>query len=401
MRLCYLLGFLILNASLSKAQTNLKLNGDLKGAQQLEVNRKYSFLKSPVGFGLVKEFKSNPQTPAYIFKEERNTAWFTLNIPFKGALTFEIIPHRTADDYDWMLFNFNGLQKEIEKGTAKPLRTNNTRNEKSTAGKTGLKPAVSQTFTQPGKGNNYSKTLDVKTGEKLALIVDNIYHNGAGFDIKINLSDPPLTGSLVVLEGIVRDKNTKKPLPAEVIAEDDSTGTFIAKTISNPLTGKYKLNVPANQGLNLTAYNSNYLFITKDITLKNSQHNTLDFELDTLQSGSKLILVNIHFYPNKDLILPTSKPELERLLGFLKEHPSWSAKIIGHSNNNIFASARYLQQLSFNRAIAIKKFLTQNAIPEARVSCAGMGGKNPIANTNNPVDELQNLRVEVVLTNEE
>ncbi len=396
MRSCYLLGFLLLSIGFCKAQTNLKLNGDLKGAQQLEVNRKYSFSKSPVGFGLIKEFKISSKRSPYIFKEERNTAWFTLNIPFKGILTFEIVPHNVNDDYDWMLFDFDGLQKEIEKGTAKPLRTNNTRNQESIASKTGLKPTVAQTFTRPGKGNNYSKTLDVNSGEKLALIVDNIYDNGGGFDIKINLL-PKYSSPFITLEGIVRDKKTKKPLSAEVIAEDDSTGTAIAKIISDPITGKYKLNVPTYRALNVTASNIKYLFATKDLTIKNVQNTTLDFELDTLSAGNKLILVNIHFYPNKDQILPTSQPELERLLIFLKEHPSWSAKIVGHTNNNVFTSVRYLQQLSFSRALAIKKFLTQNAISEKRISCTGMGGKNPLVNTNDPEEELKNLRVEVVL----
>ena len=401
MRLCYLLGFLILNAGLSKAQTNLKLSGDLKAAQQLEVNRKYTFNKSPVGFGSLKEFKINSKRSPYIFKEERNTAWFTLTMPFKGILTFEITPKNRDDDYDWMLFSYNvTLQKEIENGTAMPLRSNNTRNKGAISSKTGLKNGATQSFTQPGKGNSYSKILEVKTGEKLALIIDNLQKDGAGFDIKISLL-PQISGPFIALEGVVRDKKTRKPLSAQVTAEDDSTGAFISKVVSDPITGKYKLQVPASRALNITAYHTKYLFTTKELTIQNTPNNKLDFELDTLESGSKLILVNIHFYPNKDLILPTSEPELQRLFNFLKEHPSWSAKIIGHANNNVFASVRFLQQLSFNRAIAIKKYLTQNSISEERISCTGMGGKNPLVISDNPIEELKNLRVEVVLTNDE
>ena len=376
------------------AQEKLPLNGDLKGAPVIHVNQNYSFNKSPIGYGKLKEFKTNPGRSHFIFKEERNSAWFLINVPYNGVLTFDLTPQQLSDDYDWMLFTYTAdLEKSIRNETVNPLRSNNARNSKSTLSKTGIGNTGKSNFVKPGPGNNYSMPLSVKKGVKLALIVDNIY-GGKGFDLIFRLNSS-FTGPFVFIEGNVKDRYRENNIAAEVVVEDDSTGVLIAKTFSDTLTGRYNLSVPAGRPLNISASNPAYLFSTLDTAI--IENAAIDFVLDTISTGSKLALYNIHFYPNKADILPSSYPELSRLLQFMKNRPEWAIKVTGHTNTNVFAPTKYLHQLSFNRALAVKKYLVENSIPEKRISCAGLGGKDPLIITNDPEAGLKNLRVEITL----
>ena len=386
MRSCSVIMFLMLIAGSSYSQTVHLPGADLQTAMKIDVNRTYSFPQGPKGYGKLKEFQLNSKKSPYIFREERNSAWFLINIPYQGILTFDLTPHDLNNDYDWMLF-------KSASDLANPLRSNNARNNKSTLSRTGLKTSSKVAFVKPGPGNNYSVPLEVKAGNKLYLVVDNI-NGGKGFDLSIRLNQN-FGSKTVMLEGIIKDKFSLTNLSAEVIVEDDSTGAEIGKVKSDSITGKYKLKIPANRSLNATAYHPKYMFVSREVFA--TQDTEANFNLDTIAFGKKLVLYNIRFYPNKDQILPSSYPELERLINFLTENPRQAIKIVGHTNNNVFASARYLQQLSFARAIAVKKYLLNHTISDKRISCAGMGGKEPLVNTRDPILGMKNLRVEVVL----
>ena len=171
MRIALLFVFYLMYPGVTRAQNEILLKGDLKVALSINVNQQYSFKKSPSGYGRVKEFKLNPARAATIFREERNSTWFLIDIPFNGILTLDVIPHQVKDDYDWMLFKHNNeTEKNILNETAIPLRTNNARNATAQASKTGMATGATSKFVRPGPGNNYSLPLTVRGGDKLALV---------------------------------------------------------------------------------------------------------------------------------------------------------------------------------------------------------------------------------------
>lgn len=389
-----LLIWLLFQGARASTQTLDRNTGDLKGALNIKLNKTYLFKRSPNGFGQIREFSRDAKRSANIFREERHSAWFTFTIPYKGILTMVISPESLKDDYDWMLYDFKSLQGRNPEEVM-PLRSNNARNDAALSGKTGMLEQGNQLRVPPGPGNNYSSPVEVWPGQKLILVIDNIY-GGKGFAMQLNLRPQY---ELITLEGTVKDKRTGKSVQAEITVEEDSTGKELARITSDAQTGRYKINVPAAVKLNLTAGNPDYLFSSQKAILKSN--GKLDFALDTISKGNKLVLYNLHFYPNKDELLPGAWPELSRLTEFLKKHPEWNVRIIGHTNVNLFASNRYLQQLSFNRALAVKRFLLQNSISEKRLSCIGLGGKNPLVVTNDPQEGLRNLRVEVELVSKQ
>jgi len=307
-------------------------------------------------------------------------------------LDLDIIPDSPRDDYDWMLFNATpDLNELLESGRAQLLRSNNSRNDEFIKGKTGLKEGYSNLYEEPGPGKSYSKSVEVKGGQKLALLIDNIYDAGSGFKFISWLR--PAVSETRVLTGTVRDKNTHAPIPAQIICEDDSTGAEMMRTLAGA-DGAYSMAIPADRAVNIVVQYSGYIFQTEDIEKEDSRA-VIDFALAPATEADKLILYNIHFTPDRDIISAASEPELLRLVSILQQQKAWEIKIIGHTNNNPFADARYLQKLSFNRAVAVKKYFTAGGIEAKRITCIGVGGKSPLVITKDPVEGLRNLRVEI------
>ena len=390
----YIIGFVIPVSS----QTSKPSQADLEGATVLTVNREYTFKTPPKGFGKKQEFPANKKRSSNIFKQERNTTWFLIPIPYGGILTFEISPLNTVDDYDWMLFEYDKKFKDLIKTfKASPLRSNNARNDLKIKGKTGLKDGITNFFAVPGPGNSYSKPLKVKKSDTLVLVVDNIKDPKGGFIFKSNLVlDFDLEGKL---SGTVYNSLTKAKLPAKIICEDDSSGTILSSAKADN-AGNFSINIPLNRSVNITADHPGFIFKTADIKTT-AKANKQDFALDPVEDGRVFMLFNIHFRPDKDIVLPNAQPELIRLSEFLKQNSNYDIKITGHTNNNPFADTRYLQRLSFNRALAVKKYLLLTGVAESRMSCMGVGGKKPLVITKNPDEAMKNLRVEVELKKRE
>ncbi|WP_256010873.1 OmpA family protein [Desertivirga xinjiangensis] len=392
MRFLVLYMLVLLHSISLNAQENA---GDLKYAKSLQVNTTYVFSRSPVGYGKVQEFKINKRRSPVIFKIERNTIWLKLGIPYDGILSFEIKPKQLSDDYDWMLYRYNqDLASAIARNNILPVRSNISRNDLQIKSRTGLAEGYINSYANAGPGKSFSKPLDVKAGDSLAIIIDNIYDGGAGFSFVSKLK--PSYPLVARVTGKVFNSEKQDSLPAaRIVCEDDLTGVALSETYANQ-NGEYSLAVPLGRAINVTAQHPGFIFKTEDISLSRNL-DTLDFYLEPPADGKKLLLFNIHFSPDKDLIMMNATPDLVRLANFLKEHGGFDARIIGHTNNNPFAENSYLQQLSFKRALAIKKNLVNMGISEKRLSCIGVGGKNPIIVSKNPLENLKNLRVEVLL----
>ncbi|MVN20217.1 OmpA family protein [Mucilaginibacter arboris] len=389
--------FILLLISLKvSGQNNYALKGDYADAVNLNIHQKYTFPASAKGFGKIQEYPINKARSRYLFEKERNTCWFSLSVENDGFLTFDIIPFSASDDYDWMLF------KEITIGSGnsridynKPIRTNNSRNDGTIAGKTGLKEGFFNLFTAPGPGKSYSKPISVYKGENYILVVDNIYPGGKGFTFSSQISktlSPPISNSL--MSGFITDKESMLPLQAAITVED-TAGKMVAGTVSDSLTGKFSFKVPPEDKLMITISKKGYVLVNDFLSVKTVWQQ--NYQLQKLKEGARIIFYNIHFLPNSPAIVNTSGTDLNNLLTFLQEEKNWKIQIIGHTNSNVFTDEHYLQQLSERRAWAVKTFLLQHGIANNRIRCFGLGGKNPLYDNKKPEEAVKNLRVEIVL----
>jgi outer membrane protein OmpA-like peptidoglycan-associated protein len=371
---------------------------DLATARKISVNEIYRFPQSPAGYGNQKEFRLSAARSPYLFKEERNSCWLEFSIPYDGILYFDIAPYRSVDDYDWMLFRATPtLAAEIAEERCSPLRTNNSRNDESIRGLTGIREGFGNHFSRPGLNPGFSSPVEVAAGEKLLLLIDNIYDGGDGFDLDIRLK-PIFRDPLVLVEGRVLDKRTRQPLRKASLLLEDRISSYKTDSVTTDAEGRYNLSLPPRRTVTLIASAPGYVYKSELVHLKDTLPVTYDFELDSVQTGKKLTVFNIYFEPNSSGILPASRNELDRLVAFLSREPRY-LRVVGHTNNNAFAEARFLQQLSFNRAVAVKRFLVNKGVDEKRISCIGVGGKDPITVTRDPEEALKNLRVDIILGN--
>ena len=111
----------------------------------------------------------------------------------------------------------------------------------------------------------------------------------------------------------------------------------------------------------------------------------------SLNAYAKTILFN----SGKSSIKAASTGVLVDIISILKEYPNANFVIEGHTDS--IGSYTTNQNLSENRAAAVKEFLIAKGINSARLSSKGYGEDKPIASNINKAGRAQNRRVEINL----
>jgi outer membrane protein OmpA-like peptidoglycan-associated protein len=89
-----------------------------------------------------------------------------------------------------------------------------------------------------------------------------------------------------------------------------------------------------------------------------------------------------------------SKATLDALLGAVKNQPTWSFAIEGHTDN--VGDDTHNQVLSTKRAEAVKAYLVRAGIEATRLSTQGFGATRPVGSNDTSSGRAQNRRVEIV-----
>ena len=88
--------------------------------------------------------------------------------------------------------------------------------------------------------------------------------------------------------------------------------------------------------------------------------------------------LNLEFATNSAELRPEHRREIQKAVEFLRQYPTASAVIEGHTDSD--GSAEYNQQLSERRAVAVLNYLVnEQSIASSRLSAVGYGEANPIA----------------------
>ena len=127
-----------------------------------------------------------------------------------------------------------------------------------------------------------------------------------------------------------------------------------------------------------------------------TEHNLSDFF--KINDKNKVVLKNVNFDFDKTEFKKSSLPELQNLNMFLASNPKVKILITGHTDDS--GSVSYNMQLSLQRALAIKAWLTENGIESSRISCVGKGLDIPIENNLDEHNKSKNRRVEFEIIDE-
>ncbi|KMQ76726.1 OmpA family protein [Marinobacter subterrani] len=100
--------------------------------------------------------------------------------------------------------------------------------------------------------------------------------------------------------------------------------------------------------------------------------------------------MKFHYGFNKHSLAAEDIGFLQQHAAYLRQHPSVSIRIHGHSDN--FGAEDYNGFLSRLRANAVARILMQEGVPESRILMAHWGSARPLAR---PEDHAANRRVEL------
>jgi len=208
---------------------------------------------------------------------------------------------------------------------------------------------------------------------------------------KVEVSSSQLT----IFRGNTLDEITKQPVGAEIVITDNGSGTVLNRIESNSETGKFIVTLPSGKNYGIAVNADGYLFHSENFDIPeggNFQLVEKDVLMKKVEIGTKVILRNIFFDTDKATLRPESKYELDNLIKILVENPRLKIEISGHTDNQ--GNASYNQKLSERRAKAVVDYLVNENVEAYRLTYAGYGLTQPIADNKTAEGRQLNRRTE-------
>jgi outer membrane protein OmpA-like peptidoglycan-associated protein len=121
----------------------------------------------------------------------------------------------------------------------------------------------------------------------------------------------------------------------------------------------------------------------------------MNFKLQPVEKGTTVNLKNVLFEQSTTNLLAESNQELDMVVTFMKENPTVTIELSGHTDNRGIHADNV--KLSQQRAEKVKDYLVSMGIDARRISGKGYGGIKPIANNDNEETRKLNRRVEFTI----
>ena len=201
---------------------------------------------------------------------------------------------------------------------------------------------------------------------------------------------------ITIVRGKIMDAVTLSPLGGVIVEiYDNELGMMVASFESQTRTGEYMVSLNSGKNYGFAVKAKEYMFHSENLIIPPAttvQEIYLDFLLNKVKVGSKIILKNIFFDFDKATLRKESAAELDRLVKMLRDVPTMKIEISGHTDN--VGSNDYNQKLSQDRAKAVVDYLIVQGIEEDRLTYAGYGETQPIADNNTEEGRQENRRTE-------
>ncbi|HEX5424750.1 MAG TPA: OmpA family protein [Candidatus Acidoferrales bacterium] len=122
--------------------------------------------------------------------------------------------------------------------------------------------------------------------------------------------------------------------------------------------------------------------------------------LQTRDSARGLIvnMSDVLFDTASYTLKPGAREKLAKISGIVLAHPGLNLKIEGYTDS--VGSDEYNQQLSENRASAVREFLIEQGVAGSGVTAQGFGKTQPVASNDTPEGRQRNRRVELIVSGE-
>ena len=94
-----------------------------------------------------------------------------------------------------------------------------------------------------------------------------------------------------------------------------------------------------------------------------------------LAAEAEALAVQVYFGSSSSKVAPSYEAGLEKIAGFLQEHPEWKVAVTAYSDDT-YGSAEYNRALSERRAGAVTRALVSAGVPASRIESVAAGGTN-------------------------
>jgi outer membrane protein OmpA-like peptidoglycan-associated protein len=267
----------------------------------------------------------------------------------------------------------------------------------------GSKNPVASNGTEKGKEKN--RRVEFQLIKRTDLVIPKIETQGVSQKNPLEKNSfEKSPGKPYIIEGVIIDEVTKKPLDAEINLEEKESGKFVAKVITDPSSGSYKLPVRLHDSLLYELAVSAPLHFFDIQTIAPSQlkvkEKKFSFTLPELIIGKKYKFKNINFVGNEAEVLSSSIPALNGLLKTMQKNPDLEIEIGGHTNGvGTINTPESHVKLSEERAKAVAAYLVKKGVKEKRIVTKGFGCSQMLFPSAKNAQELEmNRRVEIKVT---
>ncbi len=243
---------------------------------------------------------------------------------------------------------------------------------------------VSLFVTADGRSAYYSQDTYTEEGYPLSKIYQ--------FEIPPEIS---VSRRSNYVKGRIYDKETLKPLAANVELVDLDLDSLSEKVYSDSLFGEYMMVLTQGAEYALYVDKPGYLFDSRYFNLFNTDSLKpiiMDFPLSRIKVGSNTTLNNIFFDFDKYDLKDKSVVELDRVIAFMESNPDVKIQISGYTDNQ--GSPDYNKKLSLLRAKAVYDFLIAHKIDSSRMEYVGYGQDNPAYPNDTEENRSKNRRIE-------
>jgi len=212
---------------------------------------------------------------------------------------------------------------------------------------------------------------------------------------KIELPVSARPDNMGYVYGIVIDSLSKKGIAANVEIRNQS-GELLQLVDSDPLTGDFMVGLPCGERFSFIVRHPGYLYYSKYFDLIEVQHpesHPVIIPLLPIRKGDVKILHQVYFDFDSAELKPESLGEIQQVYQMMLENPDIDLLITGYTD--ALGTKGYNNQLSKNRAEAIRLALINKGINSVRLRSKGAGSSEPVSENDTKVGRALNRRTEI------
>ncbi len=227
------------------------------------------------------------------------------------------------------------------------------------------------------------------------IYLSNTSSNSKDDIYKIELPKEFRPDKLISLEGVIRDEETNKIIPATIKVNNINTKEKVVEIKNNEVTGKYSVVLQEGEKYDISISSKSRTFHSEVIDLENVKKYQMvnkDIKLKSLKTNTSFVLNNIFFGFDSANVKKDSELELERVVELMTTNPTMSVEISAHTDDK--GADVYNNRLSQARAEAVVMFLVQKGIVKERLTAKGYGKSQPSVPNDSDENRAKNRRVE-------